>query len=112
MTDSSQDRIALIESLLLQTAQSQRMTQQQLEKMQQQLESTQQHLDELTLKVDANTVAIADLTRDFRESFEDVAQWFADMINRADQDRTFIRGLQVENRRILRELREQRRGES
>lgn len=110
MTDQPTDRLALIESLLLQTAQSQRMTQQQLDR-------TQQQLDQLTIKVDANATAIASLTRDYQASIEDLVesgiqtnQLVAENSNAIRAMQTEVRGLQVENRRILQELRDWRRG--
>lgn len=114
----TEDRLALIESLLLQTAQSQRTGQEQLDRMQDQLDQTQQHLDRVDRLVEANAQAIADNTRQItannqnvRRSFEDVAQWITDLINQAEEHRSFIRGLQMENRRILDELRDRRQGD-
>lgn len=71
---------------------------------------TQQQLEQLTLKVDANATAIADLTRDTRASIEDLVNLGTETYEIAAQNANFIRGLQVENRRILRELRDRRRG--
>lgn len=97
MTDPPTDRLALIESLLLQTAQSQRITQQQLDQL-------TLKMDQLSDAVEANTGAIASLTADHRASIEDLVGTATNATLQAAENSTFIKGLQVENRRILERL--------
>lgn len=97
------ERLDLIESLLLQTAQSQRVSQQQLDQL-------TLKLDQLTDAVEANTAAIADLTRDYRANVDDMIETIAPLVMQTAENSVFIRGLQIENQRILRELRDRRRG--
>jgi regulator of protease activity HflC (stomatin/prohibitin superfamily) len=52
-------------------------------------------------QVDANVRAIADLRELMAQQAAETVQWFADVVNQADEDRKLIVGLQTENRRIL-----------
>jgi len=68
--------------------------------------------------IEANASAIADLReltaehrRDFEASMEDLMELATESAIRHEEHATFIRGLQRENRQILRELRDRRRGE-
>ena len=65
--------------------------------------------------IEANANAIAELRQtqeidraDFRASIEDLVQMVTESAIRHEEHATFIRGLQRENRQILRELRDRR----
>lgn len=65
--------------------------------------------------IEANASAIAELREaqeidraDFRASIEDLVEMVTATIIQGAENATFIKGLQVENRRILRELRDRR----
>jgi len=89
------ERLDRIESILLQnTSQIATLLEGQI-KLQEAQSKTQQQLDELA--------------RDTRSSIEDLIEMVTPLIIQGAENSTFIRGLQVENRRILRELRDRRR---
>jgi len=89
------ERLDRIESILLQnTSQIATLLEGQI-KLQEAQSQTQQQLDELA--------------RDTRSSIEDLIEMVTPLIIQGAENSTFIRGLQVENRRILRELRDRRR---
>jgi hypothetical protein len=89
------ERLDRIESILLQnTSQIATLLEGQI-KLQEAQSKTQQQLDELA--------------RDTRASIEDLIEMVTPLIIQGAENSTFIRGLQVENRRILRELRDRRR---
>jgi hypothetical protein len=96
MTPDVEERFQRIEALLMETATLSLKTQQQQEITQRQ--------------VNANAQAIADFRRDYEASIEDLMQLSVQTLNMASENITYIRGLQVENRRILRELRDRRQG--
>ncbi|MCY7393495.1 MAG: hypothetical protein LH647_18970 [Leptolyngbyaceae cyanobacterium CAN_BIN12] len=86
------ERLDRIESILLQnTSQIATLLEGQI-KLQEAQSKTQQQLDELA--------------RDTRSSIEDLIEMVTPLIIQGAENSTFIRGLQVENRRILRELRD------
>jgi len=96
------ERLDRIESILLQnTSQIATLLEGQIKlqeaqiKLQETQSRTQQQLDELA--------------RDTRSSIEDLIEMVTPLIIQGAENSTFIRGLQVENRRILRELRDRRR---
>jgi hypothetical protein len=89
------ERLDRIESILLQnTSQIATLLEGQI-KLQEAQSKTQEQLDELA--------------RDTRASIEDLIEMVTPLIIQGAENSSFIRGLQVENRRILRELRDRRR---
>jgi len=85
-------RFQRIEGLLMQTAELALKNQQQLDRLTAAQLATQGQVDELT--------------RDFRDSIEDMMQFTTQTLSLAAENSNYIRGLQLENRRILRELRD------
>ncbi len=82
------------------------------------LEETRKIVDSNARAIEANASAIADLRelsaegrRDTRASIEDLVQMGVETYELVMQNSTDIRGMQVEGRRILRELRDRRRNE-
>ncbi|PZV11989.1 MAG: hypothetical protein DCF22_13345 [Leptolyngbya sp.] len=82
------------------------------------LAETRKIVDSNARAIEANASAIADLReliaeerRDTRASIEDLVQMGVETYELVMQNSTDIRGMQVEGRRILRELRDRRRGE-
>lgn len=97
-----EERFAQIESILLQNTsqiatllEAQIKVEQRMSELQAAQIKTQQQLDELA--------------RDTRASIEDLVETVTASVIQAAENSTFIKGLQVENRRILRELRDRRR---
>jgi predicted transcriptional regulator len=104
MAPDVEERFQRIEALLMETAELSLKTERKLDRISDHQQQTQTHLDELS--------------QDFKASIEDLVQLGMDTMNlvaeNSNQIRTMqteIRGLQVENRRILRELRDRRQGE-
>jgi hypothetical protein len=82
------------------------------------LAETRKIVDSNARAIEANASAIADLReliaeerRDTRASIEDLVQMGVETYELVMQNSTDIRGMQVEGRRILRELRDRRRNE-
>ncbi len=82
------------------------------------LEETRKIVDSNARAIEANASAIADLRvviaedrRDTRASIEDLVQMGVETYQFVMQNSVDIRGMQLESRRILRELRDRRRSE-
>ena len=83
------------------------------------LEETRKIVDSNARAIEANASEMTDLReliaqerRDTRASIEDLVQMGVEVYELVMQNSTDIRGMQVESRRILRELRDRRRDEN
>jgi hypothetical protein len=97
-----EERFERIESILLQnTSQIATLLKAQLknEHLMSEIQATQQKTQE----------QLDEFARDTRASIEDMVQFGMDTFELVAENSTYIRGLQIENRRILRELRDCRR---
>jgi hypothetical protein len=114
MTPEAEERFQRIEALLMQTTELALRGQQRQDQAQQRHEDWAKDFDArlnaTQHQIDANAQAIADFRRDYEASIEDLMQLSVQTLNMASENITYIRGLQVENRRILRELRDRRQG--
>jgi hypothetical protein len=89
-------RFQRIEGLLMEATELALKNQRQQEALNEQQERTQTQL--------------AELTHDFRSGVEDLVEFGMQTLNAVEVMQSEVRGLQVENRRILRELRDRREG--
>lgn len=97
-----EERFERIESILLQnTSQIATLLEAQLK--------TEQRMNELQATQLKTQEQLDELTRDTRASIEDLVQIGTDTFELVAENSVYIRGLQIENRRILRELRDRRR---
>ncbi len=71
------------------------------------LQEAQLRLQEAQIKTQQQ---LDEFARDTRASIEDLVEMSMTTIAQTAENSTFIKGLQVENRRILRELRDRREG--
>jgi hypothetical protein len=98
-------RFQRIEALLMQTAEQTFASQQQQEQRAKELDDA---LARIAAQQERTQEQLNDFRKDYEVSIEDLMQLSVTTLNMASENATFIRGLQVENRRILRELRDRR----
>ena len=108
-----------IREVLAQVALQQQETAKGLEETRKGLEETWKIVDSNARAIEANASEMTDLReltaqerRDTRASIEDLVQMGVEVYELVMQNSTDIRGMQVESRRILRELRDRRRDEN
>ncbi|UIE40273.1 hypothetical protein [Leptodesmis sichuanensis] len=103
-----EERFAQIESILLQnTSQIATLLEGQI-KLQQGMEELRQAQIKTDAQIARTQEQLDDLARDTRASIEDLVEMATTAIVQSAENSTFIKGLQLENRRILRELRDRR----
>jgi response regulator of citrate/malate metabolism len=104
------ERLDQIEAILLENTRQMASLFEAQTRTQQQIDGLREAQARNQEQIEANTAAIADTNRELRASIEDLVNVGTTTFELASENAIFIRGLQVENRRILRELRDQRRG--
>jgi uncharacterized phage infection (PIP) family protein YhgE len=103
-----EERFAQIESILLQnTSQIATLLEGQI-KLQQGMEELRQAQIKTDAQIARTQEQLDDLARDTCASIEDLVEMATTAIVQSAENSTFIKGLQLDNRRILRELRDRR----
>ncbi len=115
-----EERFERIESILLQNTsqiatllEAQLKAEQRVNDLQAVHQRTQEQWDERMKELQAaqqrTQEQLDEFARDTRASIEDLVQLGTDIFELVAENSTYIRGLQIENRRILKELRDRRR---
>lgn len=115
-----EERFERIESILLQNTsqiatflEAQVKTEHRINELQAAQLKTQEQWDERMKELQAAQLRTQEqldaFAHDTRASIEDLAQFGMETFELVAENSTYIRGLQIENRRILRELRDRRR---